>query len=96
MQETLVVVEEITDPPYSTAAQSVGLTARTVNRVLDTNRWGVSARMSRRITKHLGANLRYSYNEQHSKQNTAGSSSDFGNHLVTLGVQYEFDRWHLW
>ena len=52
--------------------------------------------MSRRLTKHIRASLRYRYNEQSSKADTAGSSSDFKNHLVTLGVQYDFDRWHLW
>jgi hypothetical protein len=94
-QQTLIVVENA-DPPYGGAAQSLGLTATTVRQSLDTNRWGVAARMSRRITKHIRANFRYTYNEQTSKSDTAGSSSDFSNHLVTLGVQYDFDRWHLW
>ena len=75
---------------------ATGLTSTKVQRSLDTNRWGVSARMSRRITKHIRASLRYTYNEQTSASDTAGRSSDFSNHLVTLGVQYDLDRWHLW
>jgi hypothetical protein len=73
-----------------------GLTSKEIKNALDTNRWGVGVRMSRRLTKHIRASLRYIYNEQHSKSGTAGNISDFSNHLVTLGVQYDFDRWHLW
>jgi hypothetical protein len=101
-RETLLVVQEANfgaaDPlsAFNGSAESIGFTSRKVNRALDTNRWGVSARMTRRLTKHIRASLRYSYNEQDSKSDTAGSDSDFSNHLVTLGVQYDFDRWHLW
>ncbi len=98
-QETLIVVGPAPSPPsvpLIDAAESIGLTARTVDSSLDTNRWGVSARMSRRLTKRIHASLRYAYNEQTSKSGTTGSSSDFSNHLVTLGVKYNFDRWHLW
>jgi hypothetical protein len=94
-QQTLIVVGNAA-PPYDGAAESVGLTATTVKQSLDTNRWGVAARMTRRITKHISASLRYTFNQQSSKSVTAGSSSDFSNHLVSLGVQYDFDRWHLW
>ena len=96
LQQTLIVVGDAAPLGYPDRAQSVGLTATTVKQSLATNRWGVAARMSRRLTKHIRASLRYTYNEQSSKTDTAGSSSDFSNHLVTLGVEYDFDRWHLW
>jgi len=97
--ETYTVVDNATSDPGTISdefAETIGLTARIVDRSLDTKRWGVSARMSRRITKHIYASLRYSYNQQTSKADTVGSTSDFSNHLVTFGVQYDFDRWHLW
>lgn len=78
------------------AATLTGLTSRLVDRSLDTDRWGVSMRMARRLTKNIDASLRYTYSKQSSRSNTVGSTSDFGNHLVTLGVQYNFNRWHLW
>ena len=59
-------------------------------------RWGVGIRMERRLTKHIRASLRYRYNQQSSGFRTVGRSSDFANNLVTLGVHYDFDRWHLW
>ena len=71
-------------------------TTRTVKNYLDTDRWGVGMRVERRLTKHIRASLRYLYNEQTSKDRSAGSSSDFSNHIITLGVQYDFDPWHLW
>jgi hypothetical protein len=77
-------------------AHAAAFTTRTVNNTLDTDRWGVGMRMERRLTKHIRASLRYRYNKQNSKWRTAGSSSDFSNNLVTLGVQYDFDQWHLW
>jgi len=92
--ETFTVVQPSSVNPLF--AETVSLTARLSDRALDTKRWGVSVRMARRLSKHLRASLRYAYNEQTSKSGTAGSSSDFSNHLVTVGVQYDFDRWHLW
>jgi hypothetical protein len=77
-------------------AHAAAFTTRTVNNTLDTDRWGVGMRMERRLTKHIRASLRYRFNKQNSKWRTAGSSSDFSNNLVTLGVQYDFDQWHLW
>jgi hypothetical protein len=97
--QTFTVVQEATSDPGTindAFAETVGLTSSKVTRALDTDRWGVAVRMSRRITKHMRASLRYTYNEQTSKDDTLGTSSDFSNHLVTLGVQYDFDRWHLW
>jgi hypothetical protein len=95
--QTFTVVGPATEPGVNPLfAETVGLTASIFDRVLDTSRWGVSARMTRRLTKHLYASLRYAYNEQTSKAATAGSTSDFSNNLVTLGVEYNFERWRLW
>jgi opacity protein-like surface antigen len=93
-QTTLVVVEpSALNPQY---AESVELSSAIINNALDTNRWGVMARLTRRITRNLDASLRYAFNQQASKQGTAGRRSDFDDHLVTLGVVYTFDRWRLW
>ncbi|MEE2679562.1 MAG: hypothetical protein VX546_13355 [Myxococcota bacterium] len=67
-----------------------------ISQDIDTIRWGASARVTRQIAKHFQVSLRYTYASQTSKQNTLGLSSDFQDHLVTLGVQYNFDRWSLW
>ena len=69
---------------------------RLVNQNIDTIRWGASTRLTRRFTKRLEGSLRYTYADQSSKTGTAGASSDFQDHLVTLGIQYNFDRWNLW
>jgi hypothetical protein len=97
--QTYTVVQPATSDPGTindAFAETVALTSSKVQRALNTDRWGVSAQMTRRITKHIRASLRYSYNEQTSRDDTLGTSSDFSNHLVTLGVQYDLDRWHLW
>ncbi len=90
------IVWQSSFPAGFAPAYAAAFTARTVERALDTDRWSVGLRMERRLTKHIRASLRYRYNEQSSEWRTAGSASDFSNHLVTLGVQYDFDRWHLW
>jgi hypothetical protein len=101
-QTTLVVVEDtgsngnplgLSNPDI---AQSVFLSSTIVDTALDTNRWGVMARLTRRISRNLDASLRYAFNQQTSKERTAGRRSDFDDHLITLGVVYTFDRWRLW
>jgi hypothetical protein len=77
--------------PYSSSFGS-----RISTRSVDTLRWGLAARVTRRITRHLSSSVRYTFNRQSSQQGTAGSFSDFNDHLVTLIVQYDFDRFHLW
>ena len=67
-----------------------------ISQDIDTIRWGASARVTRQVAKHFQVSLRYTYASQTSKQDTLGLSSDFQDHLVTLGVQYNFDRWSLW
>lgn len=83
-------------PTGTALAYANAFTTRTVDRALDTDRWSVGVRMERRLTKHIRASFRYRYNEQSSRFRTAGSRSDFSNNLVTVGVQYDFDRWDLW
>lgn len=77
-------------------AYNASYTTRRVNQSIDTTRWGVQARIRRRFTRNLSSGLRYTFNRQTSEVNTAGGFSDFDNHLITLNVQYDFDRWNLW
>jgi hypothetical protein len=74
---------------------STFLRSREIDNSIDTNRWGVGTSVSYRITRHLSAGLRYRFNSQASAKRTEGRPSDFGNHLVTLGFQYDFDRYSL-
>jgi hypothetical protein len=82
----------------SVAATSAGVTnliSRTSSSAIDTNRWGISTQLAHRLTRHIEVALRYRFNQQFSASGTLGSPSDFGDHLVTLGVQYDFDRYSL-
>jgi len=84
--------------PCTVASTQTGgtfLTSRTVNNNIDTIRWGLGASVDYRITRQLSAGVRYKFNSQDSRRGSAGSFSDFGNHLVTVGVQYDFDRYSL-
>ena len=67
-----------------------------INQDINTIRWGAQARVVRRIAEHFQVSLRYTYTSQTSEANTLGLTSDFDDHLVTLAVQYNFDRWNLW
>jgi hypothetical protein len=104
-QENLTVVDggttqgttiTLTSDPTFPLAHAAAFATRISRRPIDTDRWGVGIRMERRLTKHIRASLRYRYNQQSSGFRTVGRSSDFSNNLVTLGVHYDFDRWHLW
>lgn len=77
-------------------AYNAAYTTRRVSQAVSTIRWGFSARVRRRITRNLSSGLRYTFNRQESDRGTAGGISDFNNHLVTLNVRYDFDRWNLW
>ena len=63
---------------------------------LDTQRWGMAARVAYRLTKNTVTALQYAYNKQSSKGDTVGQDSDFDNHLVTFTVQYNFEPIGLW
>ena len=76
-------------------AQTSALISRESSNAIDTNRWGVSTQLAHRLTRHIEVGLRYRFNQQLSADGTLGSPSDFGDHLVTLGVQYDFDRYSL-
>lgn len=77
-------------------AYNTSFTTRRVTQSINTMRWGIQARVRRRITRNLSTGLRYTFNRQTSETGTAGNFSDFNDHLVTLSVQYDFDRWNLW
>jgi hypothetical protein len=77
-------------------AYNASYSTRRVSQSIDTTRWGIQARIRRRITQNLSSGLRYTFNRQSSRASTAGSFSDFDDHLITLNVQYDFDRWNAW
>ena len=85
----------VQSPGPGVAAETVEFVGLTSDNAIDTNRYGVRMDLTRRITRHLQAGLRYSYNKQQSRSRSLGSPSDFDNHLVTLGIQYEFDQYSL-
>ncbi len=66
------------------------------NEDINTIRWQAAARVNYKFTRHLSASLRYTFADQTSESDTLGASSDFQDHLVTLGIQYHFDRLNLW
>ncbi len=61
----------------------------------DISRWGTRAEVSYRITRHLRAGVRYSFNKQDSTEDTAARLSDFDDHIVSFGLQYDFDQYSL-
>lgn len=82
--------------PGDERAATTGFTLATFQSEVSTQRYGLAWRLTRQITKHLSVSARYTFARQESKSNSAASNSDFMDHLVTLGVQYDFDRWTLW
>jgi len=78
------------------SAYATSFTTRRRTQTIDTTRWGIQARIRRRITRNLSTGLRYTFNRQSSRTGSAGNFSDFNDHLVTLNVQYDFDRWNAW
>jgi DNA-binding XRE family transcriptional regulator len=94
-----VVVVNAVVPGSSTGAlvaMITGLTSQTVNSSVDTNRYTVAWRLTRRITKRFNVSTRYTYVKQQSAPNSNAVTSDFDDHLVTLNFQYDFDRWNMW
>ena len=77
-------------------AETSNLTSVLVNEDVDTQRWGIAARLSRVVGRNGNASLSYTYNKQSSKSRTRGSGSDFGNHRVSVGFQYNFDPIRAW
>jgi hypothetical protein len=95
-QDLLVVEDQLLGGGPTVIAQAVGLSSTVLQDSLDTNRWGVSTRLARRINDNLVVSTRYSFNRQSSRSGTVGRFSDFDDHIVTLAVEYDFDRWRLW
>lgn len=102
--ETSVLLVRVVDGgPIDTASGTFNLAVTTgelfqreVNQILDTKRWGTTVRLRYRVNKNLWLSLRHTYTQQDSKSASAGNSTDFTNQLLTFGVQYDFDRIHLW
>jgi hypothetical protein len=63
---------------------------------LDTQRWGAGTVLSKQITRNFAGSLRYQYAKQNSASNSAGSSTDFDDHIVTLGFNYSLDPIKVW
>ena len=81
---------------FNLAVTTGELFQREVNKLLDTKRWGTTIRLRYRVNKNLWLSLRHIYTQQDSKSASAGNATDFTNQLLTFGVQYDFDRIHLW
>ena len=45
----------------------------------------------KQITRNFSGSLRYQYGKQSSQGNSAGSTTDFDAHIVTLGFNYTLD-----
>jgi hypothetical protein len=92
-QRQFLVVESRTVGALTVAqvVDGAGLTLIDSDDSLDTQRWGVAARLAYRLTKNTVTALQYAYNKQSSDGNTVGDPSDFDNHLVTFTVQYNFE-----
>jgi hypothetical protein len=82
--------------PNTIAALQGDLQVVKTNNTVDTERWGVGARISRKFGRHLEASLRLRYNKQSSKSRSRGSASDFDNYLAILGVRYTFAPIEVW
>jgi hypothetical protein len=93
---TYLVVEPFPSGLGFDLAESSALTQISSDDSLDTQRWGMAARLAYRLTKNTVTALQYAYNKQSSDSNTVGETSDFDNHLVTFTVQYNFEPIPLW
>jgi hypothetical protein len=80
----------------SVAVLQGDLQAIKTNNTVDTERWGVGGRISRKIGRNLEAALRLRYNKQSSKSRSRGSASDFDNYLAILGIRYTFAPIEVW
>ena len=83
-------------PGVPNVANAANLVQLDSSDSLDTQRWGMAARLAYRLTKNTVTSLQYAYNKQSSSGDTVGQSSDFDNHLVTFTVQYNFEPIGLW
>jgi predicted porin len=63
---------------------------------INTDRWGVAARITHALFKNTTLYGQVSYDEQDSQSDSLGSGSDFENFLATFGVRHVFEPIPLW
>ena len=63
---------------------------------IDTNRWGVAARITHQLFKRTSLYGQVRYDQQDSKKNSLGATSDYENFLATFGVRHVFEPIPLW
>jgi len=63
---------------------------------IDTQRWGVAARITHQLFRSTSLYVQVRYDEQVSGSDTLGNSSDFENILATFGVRHTFEPIKLW
>jgi hypothetical protein len=78
-------------PGVPNVANAANLVQLDSSNSLDTQRWGMAARIAYRLTKNTVTALQYAYNKQSSQGDTVGQNSDFDDHLLTFTVQYNFE-----
>jgi predicted porin len=66
------------------------------NVQIDTDRWGVAARITHQLFKNTSLYGQVRYDEQDSRGDSLGSGSDFENFLATFGVRHVFEPIPLW
>lgn len=84
---------EVTGDAGLTSFDIVQLTGNAVfvedNNSVDTERWGITARAARRLTRHITVAARTAYSNQSSKH-TSRNPNNFSNFTAILGFQYDF------
>ncbi|TMA30583.1 MAG: hypothetical protein E6J87_17825, partial [Deltaproteobacteria bacterium] len=74
-----------------------GTAANSTHKVdIDTDSWGVAARITHQLFKTTSIYGQVRYDEQNSRRNTLGGASDFENFLATVGVRHVFEPIPLW
>lgn len=63
---------------------------------IDTDRWGVAARITHQLFRSTSLYAQVRYDQQQSRSDTLGNSSDFENILATFGVSHTFEPIKLW
>jgi hypothetical protein len=87
------------DPTYIPAGAAVRTGASfnsTQNVDINTDRWGVAARITHQLFKNTSLYGQVRYDEQSSRGDTLGNASDFENFLATFGVRHVFEPIPLW
>ncbi len=66
------------------------------NVEVDSDRWGVAGRITHALFKSTSIFVQVRYDEQTSKDDSLGETSDFENFLATFGVRHVFEPIPLW